>query len=281
MNFNPKSDKEYDYSIVMEATSPQDSKVEILKEVKENGLNFLRFSACLQDINGYNRNRRKWTVPIIKAMSESPEVQELIARGSFVGEQGHPVPATGKVTLERILNIDPNRTSHRITQLFWPKPNELHGIVETLDEGPGTPGVKMMRNILQGIQPAFSLRSLVPQRKNADGTIDVLGPGRMVCYDRVYLPSHGGAYQDVDVPVKNIVTQNEFETVMESFTAHVMAHSDKIRSIIDTMEPALESASYDPKSETLSVNTEHGRVFISPETKYRDEIRGSLDSLLG
>ncbi len=280
MPFNPRSDNEYDYHIVMEATSPQDSKIEILKEVNENGLHYLRFSATLQDINGYNRNRRRWTVPIIKAMSEAPEVQELIHRGSFVGEQGHPVPASGKVTIERILNIDPNRTSHRITKLFWPKSNELHGIVETLDEGPGTPGDKMMRNIMQGIQPAFSLRSLVPQRKNADGTIDVIGPGRMVCYDRVYLPSHEGAYMDVDVPVKNVVTQNEFQTVMESFSAHVMAHSDKIRSIIDDMEPALESASYDPKSEILSVKTEAGRVFITPETKYRNEIRSALDNLI-
>lgn len=279
MPFDIKNDNEYDYYIVMEATTPGDAKAENVQEIKENGLNYLRFSATLQDFRGYNRNRRLWTAQIIKAMSEAKEVKELISRGSFVGEQGHPVPSTGKVTVERILNIDPNRTSHRIVKLYWPKPDELHGIVETLDEGPGTPGVKMMRNILQGIQPAFSLRSLVPQRKNADGSIDVLGPGRMICYDRVYLPSHEGAYMDVDVPVKNIVTKPEFETVMESFTSHVMAHSDKIRSVVDSMEPAMESATYDEKRGLFNIPTQEGRVLIAPETKYRDEIRHSFDFL--
>lgn len=276
MPFNPKSDDQYDFYIVMEATSPEGRNIQNMQEVKENGLNFLRFSACLQDFNGYNRNRRKWPAQVIKTMSEAPEVQELIRRGSFVGEQGHPVPSTGKVSVERIMNIDPNRTSHRITKLYWPKPNELHGIIETLDEGPGTPGVKMMRNILQGIQPAFSLRSMVPQRRNADGTIDVIGPGRMICYDRVYLPSHEGAYMDVDVPVKNVVTKPEFETVMESFTQHVMAHSDKIRSIVDKMDPVMESAEFDAKAGLVGVNTKEGRVFVAPETKYFDKLRGSL-----
>ena len=279
MQFNPNSDNQYDYHIVMEATSPVGMEVRDVQEIKENGLHFLRFSACLQDFVGYNRNRRKWTAEIIRAMANAPEVQELLYRGSFVGEQGHPIPATGKVTVERILNIDPDRTSHRITKLFWPKPTELHGIVETLDEGPGTPGVKMMRNIMQGIQPAFSLRSLVPQRKNADGSTDVLGPGRMICYDRVYLPSHEAAYIDVDIPVKNVVKQSEFETVMESYSTYVMAHSDKIRSITDGMDVAMESTSYDPRTETMSVKTDIGRIFVKPETKYRNEIRGAFDKL--
>lgn len=276
MPFNPKADDQYDFYIVMEATSPEGRQIQNLQEVKDNGLNFLRFSACLQDFNGYNRNRRKWTAQIIKTMSEAPTVQELIHRGSFVGEQGHPVPSSGKVSVERIMNIDPDRTSHRIVKLFWPKPNEIHGIVETLDEGPGSPGDKMKRNILQGVQPAFSLRSLVPQRRNADGTIDVIGPGRMICYDRVYLPSHEGAYMDVDVPVKSVVTKSEFETVMESFTEHVMAHSDKIRTIVDKMEPAMESATLDTKTGLIGVNTKEGRVLIAPETRYFEELRGSL-----
>ena len=238
-------DKTY---IVMEQTTPVDSKIEIQKVVESNGLNFVRFSTCLQDFNGYNRNRRKWPADIVRAMAEAPTVQELIKKNSFVGEAGHPVPDSGQVTMERICNIDPLKTSHRFTKLFWPKPNELHGICETLDEGVGSPGYRMMRNILQGVIPAFSLRSLVPQRKNADGSKDVIGVGRMICYDRVYLPSHESAYMDVDVPVSQVVTKPEYNVIMESFADHVMSHSDKIRSIIDDMEPALESASYDDKT---------------------------------
>lgn len=277
-NTNLYNDYDKTY-IVMEQTTPVDSKIEIQKVVESNGLNFVRFSTCLQDFNGYNRNRRKWPADIVRAMAEAPTVQELIKRNSFVGEAGHPVPDSGQVTMERICNIDPLKTSHRFTKLFWPKPNELHGICETLDEGVGSPGYRMMRNILQGVVPAFSLRSLVPQRKNADGSKDVIGVGRMICYDRVYLPSHESAYMDVDMPVSQVVTKPEFNVVMESFTDHVMSHSDKIRSIIDDMEPALESACYDAKTGLVSVKTEEGRVFIAPEMKYRKEIHSALENL--
>ena len=277
-NNNLYNDYDQTY-IVMEQTTPVDNKIEIQKVVDTNGLNYVRFSTCLQDFNGYNRNRRKWPAEIVKAMAEASTVQELIRMNSFVGEAGHPVPDSGQVTMERICNIDPLKTSHRFTKLFWPNPNELHGICETLDEGVGSPGYRMMRNILQGVVPAFSLRSLVPQRKNPDGSKDVIGVGRMICYDRVYLPSHEKAYMDVDMPVSQVVTKPEYKVVMESFADHVMSHSDKIRSIIDDMEPAMESASFDPKTNLMSVKTEEGRIFVAPEMKYRKEIHSALESL--
>ena len=52
-----------------------------------------------------------------------------------------------------------------------------------------------------------------------------------------------------------------------------------IRSIIDDMEPALESASYDDKTGLMSVKTEEGRIFVAPEIKYRKEIHSALESL--
>ena len=277
-NNNLYNDYDQTY-IVMEQTTPVDNKIEIQKVVDTNGLNYVRFSTCLQDFNGYNRNRRKWPADVVKAMAEAPTVQELIRMNSFVGEAGHPVPESGQTTMERICNIDPLKTSHRFTKLFWPNPNELHGICETLDEGVGSPGYRMMRNILQGVIPAFSLRSLVPQRKNPDGSKDVIGVGRMICYDRVYLPSHEKAYMDVEVPVSQVVTKPEYKVVMESFSDYVMSHSDKIRSIVDDMEPAIESASFDPKSNLMSVKTEEGRIFVAPEMKYRKEIHSALESL--
>ena len=120
---------------------------------------------------------------------------------------------------------------------------------------------------------------MVPQRKNPDGSKDVIGVGRMICYDRVYLPSHEKAYMDVDMPVSQVVTKPEYKVVMESFADHVMSHSDKIRSIIDDMEPAMESASFDPKTNLMSVKTEEGRIFVAPEMKYRKEIHNALESL--
>lgn len=273
------NDAYLDYYVVMEQTSPEDNKIQIIADGKKDGLEFLRFSSCLQAFRGLNRNRRDWKSEHIRKMSMDKPVQELLQKGSFVGEAGHPVPMDGKVTIERILTIDPLRCSHRIIELSWPSETELHGVVETLDEGPGTPGYRFYKNIQQGIIPAFSLRSLVPQRKNADGTITVIGPGRMVCYDRVYLPSHEEAYMDVDIPVKNIVSKPQFETVMESYCDFVTSHSDKVRGIVDSFEPAMESACIDTKAGMISVPTQEGRIFVAPENKYRREIRGLMGLL--
>ena len=260
-----------DYYAVMEQTTPEDSDVQILKH-SEGALNFLRFRTCLQSFYGRNRNRRLWKASQIKTMANAEHVQELIRNGSFVGEAGHPTAVSGKLTLERICTIDPLRCSHRITALEWQGESLLYGTVETLDEGPGTPGRRFMNNILQGVNPAFSLRSLVPQRKNADGSIDVLGPGRMICYDRVYLPSHKEAYRDESIPVKEIVSKPKFEVVMESFTDYMMSHSDKINRVLDGLDPAMESVAYDPNSQMVSVKTDAGRLFVAPELKYRKEL---------
>ncbi len=274
---NMYNDNYSDYYIVMEQTSPENNKINIIKEESNNGLNFLRFSTCLQSFKGYNRNRRLWKADQIRQMANDRPIQELLEKGSLVGEAGHPVPMDGKVTMERILTIDPLRCSHRIISLSWPTNDELHGVVETLDEGPGSPGDRFRRNILQGIVPAFSLRSLVPQRKNNDGSIDVIGPGRMVTYDRVYLPSHQEAYMDVDIPVKNVITKPEFETVMESYCEFITSHSDKVRRVVDSFEPAMESAYIDTKTGMISIPTSEGRVFVAPEIKYRKEIKGLYD----
>lgn len=272
-------DRYLDYFVVLEQTSPEQNKIEMIADGTRNGLNFLRFSTCLQSFKGLNRNRRLWKAEHIRAMANDRPVQELIEKGSFVGEAGHPVPMDGKVTLERILTIDPLRCSHRIISLSWPTNDELHGVVETLDEGPGSPGDRFRRNILQGICPAFSLRSLVPQRKEADGSTTVTGPGRMVTYDRVYLPSHQEAYRDINIPIQNIVTKPQFETVMESYCDFVTSHSDKVRRIVDDLAPAMESACIDEKTKMLSIPTSEGRIFVAPEAKYRREIQGLYSEL--
>lgn len=277
---NMYDDRYLDYFVVMEQTSPENNKIQIVQDGTKNGLNFLRFSTCLQSFRGRNRNRRLWKAEQIRAMVNDRPVQELIEKGSFVGEAGHPVPMDGKVTLERILTIDPLRCSHRVISLSWPTNDELHGIVETLDEGPGSPGDRFMRNIMQGVIPAFSLRSLVPQRKNADGSTDVIGPGRCVCYDRVYLPSHQEAYADFEKPVYQIISKPKFQTVMESYCDLVTSHSDKVRRIVDDLEPAMESACIDTKTNMISIPTAEGRIFVAPEMKYRKEITGLFNELI-
>lgn len=278
MQNNFFNDKYNDFCVVIENTlSPEDRETQIISHKQDNELNFLRFRTCLQSFGRRNRNRRLWISKIMKQMLAEPHVNELLNAGGIPGENGHPVPPTGQVTMERILTIDPNNMSHVIRSFEWIG-EKLYGIIDTLDEGPGTPGYKFMRNILQNIDPSFSLRSVVPQRKNPDGSIDVTGKGRFVTFDRVILPSHDDAYIDKTIPVKNIIKADRFETVMESYTDFVVESSDKVNRIIDKMEPVLESAMID-KNGVLSVNTKEGRIFVAPETKYRREISSFMQNL--
>lgn len=271
------------YYAVCEETVPEEVRAknfQIISDGRADGLHFLRFRACLQSFGKRNRNMRLWTTPIMKAMLGATHVPELLNAGGIPGENGHPIPATGKVTMERIVTIDPNNLSHLIKSMEWSSTNDLlFGVVETLDQGEGTPGNRMMNNILQGMIPSFSLRSLVPQKKNMDGTIDVTGPGRFITYDRVILPSHEEAYMDQSVPVKNIVTQNKFDTCMESFTDLILNSSEKAQRIIDNLQPVYETAAVDP-SGVLSIETKKaGRLLIPTESKFRRDIQDFMASI--
>lgn len=266
-----------DFFAVCESAVEPNYGFEIIKEEKRNGVNFLRFRTCLQTFDGRNRNRRLWISRFMQIMLKAKEVLELLREGGVPGENGHPIPTTGKVTVERILTIDPNKVSHIIKSFEWPSENKLYGIVETADDGNG-PGDKFRRNILQGFPVSFSTRSLIPQRKNPDGSIDQLGPGRYVTSDRVYVPSHEHAYIDKSVPVKEICKQSTFETVMESFASFTYNHSDKIQNITDGMNIALESATMTQEG-LFTMKTNQGQIFISPETKHRQDFLDALQSV--
>ncbi len=279
MKFNAVNDSYLDYFAVVEQTSYSDEKIEII-DVKDNvnGLNYLRFKACMQTFGHLNRNRRLWTANHMRKMLSDEHVPELTKNG-FPGENGHPVPEVGQATMERIMTIDPNNMSHLIRSFEWKGDTHLYATIDTIDEGPGSPGYRFMRNILQGMNPSFSLRSIVPQRKNADGTITVTGPGRFITYDRVILPSHSEAYIDVSIPIQNIVTKPQFQTVMEGFSDIIIERSEKVGRILDKMSIVQESAALDSNG-ILSVNTEkNGRIFVAPEAKYRNEISNFMKRL--
>ena len=271
-------DNYLDYSIVIESQTEPNQGFKMLHEEKgPNGLSFLRFSACLQTFGNRNRNRRLWLSKWMKPMINAPEVQELIRNGGVPGENGHPVPASGEVTMERILTIDPNNISHVIKSFNWTGDNQLDGVIETVDDGNG-PGDKFKRHIMQGLPVSFSTRSIIPQRKNPDGSTDQTGPGRYVTSDRVFVPSHKEAYINTSIPVKNICKKDHFETCMESFVSYVAEHSEKVNRIIDKMDPALESARMD-KNGMLSIKTSEGTALIYPENKYRREMADFMKTL--
>jgi hypothetical protein len=239
----------------MEQTTPAGAKAEIVHESKgSNGeLNFLRFRQILQSFGHRNRNKRLWLASHIRDSLTNPwVVQQLRDKGGLPGENGHPLaPADNmKLSMERLLTIDPNNICLLLKDYDFKGEDLLYGTIETIDDGNG-PGNRFMRNILQGIEPAVSCRSLVPQKKNPDGTTDVVGPGRLICYDRVFIPSHEEAFRDTNVEIESVTKKNGFKATYESvitdddFTGFAIESSDNAKFILDGLRPALESASID------------------------------------
>lgn len=265
------------YFGVIERTSPEDKKIEIIKEGKsKNGLSFLRFRACLQSFRPGERNGngRLWQSRFMKTMLNNPMLQLTMKRNSGIpGENGHPVPPTAKPTIERVLTIDPNNMSHLIKSFEWTDNDQfLYAIIDTIDEGPGTPGYKFMRNILQGMDPAFSARTVVPQKKNPDGTTDVLGPGRYVTSDRVIGPAHPEAYRDVSIPIKEVHTSSELDVLMESYTGYVFENSKNVGNVIGDLEPVMESMTMNENGMFGIQTKKEGTVFIPTEKEFRLEL---------
>ena len=256
----------------MEQTSPEDAKIEILSEEKgTNGdLHFLRYRQCLQSFGHRNRNKRLWLASHIRESLANPWIQQYFKnKGGLPGENGHPVsgPDGGKVSIERLATIDPNNICILLKDYEFQGDELLFGTVETIDDGNG-PGNRLMRNILQGMEPAVSCRSLVPQKKNPDGTIDVIGAGRLICYDRVFVPSHEEAFRDESVEITNVVKKTNLSPACEALiedcdlTAYATGNSDSAKFILDGLTPVMESAALDFKRDMLSIDTNEGRLFI-------------------
>lgn len=271
--------QDYSFFAVMESSSPIGEKHEILemKEEPNGTISRLRFRACMQDFGHRNRNGRLWTGKYMKDLLNAPHIKELLVKG-FPGENGHPVPPTGEASMQRIMTIDPNNISHKILNFQWVGESKVYSDVETVVDIDG-PGTKFALNIAQGFEPAFSVRSVVPQRRNADGTIDVMPGGRVITYDRVFLPSHQAAYRDEAVDVKQVTSTAHYAQLMESLTSYALSHSEKVNAVLDGTDPVMESACVDNRG-TFSINTRNaGRLFIPTERGIAREISSFMKNM--
>lgn len=149
---------------------------------------FVRFDTVLQSLDCENRNRRWYAKDGMISALKSPSITELIERGTWCGEYGHPIDSN----LSRISVIDPKLTSHKITK-WWIDGNLIKGTIETLDDG--MYGTKFTKSIIQKGEPAFSLRALARLTKKGNITY-VNTPPHIITYDGVILPSHKEAYAD-------------------------------------------------------------------------------------
>lgn len=265
-------------SVVMESVStPQ--KPEQIKVVDRNGLYYVSFYTTLQDFNVQNRNGRIYDGnAMIQGLNE-PHIKELMENGTFVGEYGHPLTDD----MKRILTIDPKCICHRITSMDVTNQG-AKGWVDTLADGYGR---HLTNFILQGVEPAFSLRALAAVTRRGGKQI-VQSKPRIVTYDCVILPSHKVAYRDKSVQVQTKQILSENANVMHDVDAIPVMESQILDLVRDkSVNVDIISDMYEVCTENMTLSSdlknvilrENGRTFhVSLDDKLRRDITGFMSS---
>lgn len=267
--------------LIMESTSDpvQVSNVQVFDK---NSLFYLRFETTLQDFNVKNRNNRIYIGESMVQSLNAEHIMELQRNKSWFGEAGHPMSDD----IKRILTIDPKLISHKIVS-HEATTSRCTGIIETLDNEYGR---QMTKSILQGMEPAFSLRALAPLVKRPDGVSIVKARSHVVTYDWVILPSHKVAYRNTNKPIEkivkkviadgNVVNECSVTPVVEDMIKDFIAmESVNVNLISSVCEVALESMtlSNDLKHVILK---ENGSTFIVPlEDKIKLDINHYMRNL--
>ena len=277
--------------IVMEATL-EPEKPKILNYVNEPNMFYVTFETCLQSFDVLNRNKRNYMLrPMMEAM-RADHLLELMAQGTWCGENGHP----DSNDIKRILSIDMTKICHRINTVDF-RGNLLYGQIQTLNDDMW--GKQFTMHVLQGLTPSFSLRALAAITKMRDGTGVIKTKPHIVTYDRVILPSHKEAYMNKEVPVTLTQTATEnMQVTEESFLpADGNSFADSTSVIESSKIPeALDFIKEDSKNvkelanwfnanmdsvklvneNTVSIETEDGDKMI---VYLEDYIRHDIDSI--
>lgn len=267
--------------VIMEAMT-EPIKPKNVQVFNRDKLFYLRFEATLQEFNVPNRNKRIYMGNAMIPSLRADHIMELEKKGSWFGEAGHP----HEEEMRRILTIDPKMISHKIVSHTVDN-NFCKGVVETLSDGYG----KQMTNfILQGMEPAFSLRALAPLTKKPDGTSIIQSRAHVVTYDWVILPSHIPAYRDQSKPIQKIIKDIQVdgntltecalsevtESMIKNFISLESVNVELISSVCEVAKSSME-LSDDLKNVILK---ENGFTYFVPlEEKIKNEISDYLINL--
>lgn len=259
---------------VGEPTKPRNLQV----SDRSDGLFYVKFDTTLQGFNVQNRNRRIYETNAMMESLNSPHIAELLEKKTWLGEAGHP----NTKEMARTLTINPQLTSHRINSFHLQGNDILMGNVETLDDG--RHGTQMTKNILQGMEPAFSLRALASLIKRNDGTSLVKSKSHIVTYDWVILPSHSNAYRDQSKPIEkvrqaiesagNTITESAGFPVLESQIKDFIAlESTNVNLISNVCEVMKESIELTPDLKHVLLREGTNTYAVNVEDRIRQEIR--------
>ena len=269
--------------VIMEQTS-EPCAVNV-KDYNKNGLLYVTFDTVFQSFGVKNRNKRMYDGDAVMASWNAPHIQELIRKKSFVSEYGHPLDQS----MSRITQIDPDRICGRINS-YYRSGNLLKGEFETFDDG--RMGTMLTRRILQGMEPAFSVRMLAKLTRTKDGTMLMNQPGHLVTADCVILPSHCEAYRDesksINIVNKAIcesagadVTEEQYRDMVfainESMFTDFIKEESKNFKLVQSVEEVIGDSIKLTKDLNNIILTEGSNTYyIKTEDKIKHDIRNFM-----
>lgn len=276
-----KKDNVFAYVLMEEMSEPV--QIRNVKECSKNGLLYLIFDTVLQSFEVKNRNKRTYIGDAVMESLAAPHVQELIKKGSFVSEYGHPLVKD----MSRVTQIDPARVCGRVNS-YYRTGNLLKGEFETFDDG-GL-GTMLTRRILQGLEPAHSLRAVAKLSKDRNGNDIMNSRAHIIAYDTVILPSHVEAYRDESKDIR-VVNQPIVATESAEFGSHeeyafvvnesmltdfVMEESKNVKLIKNICEVIPETIKLTPDLKHIILKEGTETYYVDTEDKIKHDIRNFL-----
>lgn len=269
--------------VIMEQTA--DPCAVNVRDFNKNGMTYVIFETVFQSFGVKNRNKRIYDGDAVMASWNAPHIQELIRKKSFVSEYGHPL----EQSMSRITQIDPARICGRINS-YYRAGNLLKGEFETFDDG--ACGTMLTRRILQGLEPAFSVRMLAKLSKTNDGTMLMNQPGHLVTADCVILPSHCEAYRDesksMNVVHKAItesagmnITEEQYHDMVfaineSMFTDFIKEESTNFKLVRDVEEVIGDSFNLTKDLNNIIIKEGTNTYYVKVEDKIKHDIRNFL-----
>lgn len=256
-----------------------------VRDYNKNGLLYVTFDTVFQSFGVKNRNKRMYDGDAVMASWNAPHIQELIRKKSFVSEYGHPLDSS----MSRITQIDPNRICGRINS-YYRSGNLLKGEFETFDDG--AMGTMLTRRILQGLEPAFSVRMLAKLTRAKDGTMLMNQPGHLVTADCVILPSHCEAYRDESKSINVInkaitesagsnITEEQYQDMVfaineSMFTDFVKEESKNLKLVQSVEEVIGDSIKLTKDLKNIVLTEGSNTYYIKTEDKIKHDIRNFM-----
>jgi hypothetical protein len=269
--------------VIMEQTA--DPCAVNVRDYSRNGMTYVIFETIFQSFGVKNRNKRIYDGDAVMASWNAPHIQELIRKKSFVSEYGHPLDQS----MSRVTQIDPARVCGRINS-YYRSGNLLKGEFETFDDG--ACGTMLTRRILQGLEPAFSVRMLAKLSRTQDGTMLMNQPGHLVTADCVILPSHCEAYRDeskaMNVVHKAItesagadITEEQYRDMVfaineSMFTDFIKEESTNFKLVRNVEEVIGDSFNLTKDLNNIIIKEGSNTYYVKVEDKIKHDIRNFM-----